>query len=66
MPTAIGVLTSAGSLGAASIPTSVGWIADRVGLEVIPLLLLGLAIVLSGLHYLLLRCLSPAEHSPLR
>ncbi len=50
VPAAIGFLTSAASLGAASIPTSVGWIANWAGLEVIPILMLPLAVVMLLLH----------------
>ena len=47
---AIGFLASVGSLGSASIPTIVGWVADRAGLEIIPAFLVPLAIVMIGLH----------------
>ncbi|MDX2215582.1 MAG: MFS transporter [Oculatellaceae cyanobacterium bins.114] len=50
VPAAIGFLTSVGSVGAVSIPTAVGWIADKVGLETIPMLMLPLAIVMVILH----------------
>ncbi|MBD0343536.1 MAG: MFS transporter, partial [Coleofasciculus sp. Co-bin14] len=55
VPAAIGFLTSAASLGAASIPTSVGWIANWAGLEVIPILMLPLAVVMLLLHRWLAR-----------
>ncbi len=55
---AIGFLASVGSLGSASIPTIVGWVADRAGLEIIPAFLVPLAIVMIGLHRWLV------HHSP--
>lgn len=50
VPAAIGFLTSVGSLGAVSIPTAIGWIADRAGLDVIPMVMLPLAMVMLLLH----------------
>ncbi|MGG6293350.1 MFS transporter [Leptolyngbya sp. AN02str] len=50
VPAAIGFLSSVGSVGAVSIPTGVGWLANYVGLEVIPLVMLPLAVVMLGLH----------------
>lgn len=50
VPAAIGFLTSVGSVGAVSIPTGVGWIAARAGLEIIPTLLLPFAILMWLLH----------------
>lgn len=50
VPAAIGFLTSLASLGAASIPTGVGWMADWVGLEIIPILMLPLAALMMLLH----------------
>jgi len=58
VPAAIGFLTSMGSIGAVSIPTGVGWIADRVTLEIVPMVLLPLAILMVILHRWLMR------HSP--
>lgn len=55
VPAAIGFLASVGSLGSASIPTIVGWVADRAGLEIIPAFLVPLAIVMIGLHRWLVR-----------
>lgn len=55
VPAAIGFLTSVGSVGAVSIPTSIGWIADRFGLEMIPKVMLPLAILMIGLHRWLVR-----------
>ena len=60
VPAAIGFLASVGSLGSASIPTLVGWVADRAGLEIIPAFLVPLAIVMIGLHRWLVRH-SPSE-----
>jgi fucose permease len=50
VPAAIGFLTSVASLGAALIPTGVGWIADRRGLQIIPALLVPLAVSMVVLH----------------
>lgn len=50
VPAAIGFLASFGSVGAASIPMVVGWIADRAGLQIIPALMIPLAIVMLILH----------------
>ncbi|MDX2240730.1 MAG: MFS transporter [Leptolyngbyaceae cyanobacterium bins.302] len=55
VPAAIGFVTSVASLGAAIIPTTVGWIANRDGLESIPVLILLLAIVLAMLHRWLMK-----------
>ena len=58
-PTAIGFMTSAGSMGAAVVPAMVGWIAQQLGLEVIPLLMLFLVVSIAGLHRWLV------SHAPL-
>ncbi|MBD2463476.1 MFS transporter [Oscillatoria sp. FACHB-1407] len=50
VPAAIGFVTSVASLGSAIIPTTIGWIANRAGLEIIPMLILLLAIALAVLH----------------
>ena len=50
VPAAIGFLTSVGSVGAVSIPTVVGWLADKINLEIIPMLMVPLAIVMMILH----------------
>jgi fucose permease len=50
VPAAIGFLTSVGSVGAVSIPTVAGWLADRTNLEIIPMLLVPLAVVMVLLH----------------
>ncbi len=50
VPAAIGFLASVGSLGSASIPTLIGWAANQAGLDIIPALLVPLAIVMIGLH----------------
>jgi fucose permease len=50
VPTAIGFMTSVASLGAATIPTSLGWIANQAGLSVIPGLIVVLAIAMLLLH----------------
>jgi fucose permease len=51
VPAAIGFVTSVASLGAAIIPTTIGWVANRAGLESIPVMILLLVIVLAMLHY---------------
>lgn len=50
VPAAIGFLSSLGSLGAATIPSGLGWIANKAGLEVIPALMVVLGILLVVLH----------------
>jgi fucose permease len=55
VPAAVGFVTSVASLGAATFPTAVGWIADRAGLESIPALMVPLAIVMVVLHAWLVR-----------
>lgn len=55
VPAAIGFLSSVGSLGAATIPTAVGWIAARLGLGIIPALMVPLAVLMIGLHRWLVR-----------
>lgn len=60
VPAAIGFTTSMASLGAATIPTLVGWIADFAGLAMIP----GLIIPLVGLMFVLHRWL--VRHTPLK
>jgi fucose permease len=51
VPAAIGFVTSVASLGAALIPSAIGWVANRLSLESIPIMTLGLAIVMIGLHH---------------
>lgn len=60
VPAAVGFATSVASLGAATVPSAVGWIADRAGLQIIPPLLVPLAVLMYGLHRWLIRH-SPAE-----
>jgi fucose permease len=55
VPAAIGFLTSVASVGAASIPTGVGWLADTVGLEIIPMVMVPLAFLMLILHRWLVR-----------
>jgi fucose permease len=50
VPAAIGFATSVGSVGAVGIPTTVGWLADKINLEIIPMFMLPLAIVMVMLH----------------
>lgn len=52
-PAAIGFMTSIASLGAAGIPTILGWFAARSGLEIIPVLMLPLVMAMVILHRLL-------------
>jgi fucose permease len=46
VPAAIGFLTSMGSVGAVSIPTGIGWIADKASLEIVPMVMLPLAVLM--------------------
>ncbi|MGG6297913.1 MFS transporter [Leptolyngbya sp. AN02str] len=55
VPAAIGFVTSVASLGSAIIPTTIGWVANRIGLESIPMLILLLALALAMLHSWLMR-----------
>ncbi|KAF3891107.1 MFS transporter [Tolypothrix bouteillei VB521301] len=50
VPAAIGCMTSVASLGAATIPSAVGTLATRFGLEIIPVLMLPLAVIMIILH----------------
>jgi fucose permease len=50
VPAAVGFATSTASFGAAIVPTGVGWLANWAGLEIIPMLMLPLAIVMIGVH----------------
>jgi fucose permease len=50
VPAAVGFATSTASFGAALVPTGLGWFASWAGLEVIPMLMLPLAIVMVTLH----------------
>lgn len=50
VPAAIGFMTSVASFGAATIPATVGWIATRVSLEIIPVLMIPLAVLMVTLH----------------
>ncbi|MGL5080301.1 MAG: MFS transporter [Microcoleaceae cyanobacterium] len=58
VPAAVSFATSAGSFGAAVVPTGLGWLASWAGLEIIPVLMLPLAFVMVGLHRWLV------QHSP--
>lgn len=55
VPAAIGLLTSSASLGAATIPTFLGWAANQAGLSTIPIVIVGLTIVMIGLQYRITR-----------
>lgn len=50
VPAGVSFATSTASLGAAMIPTGAGWIASWTTLEVIPMLMLPLALLMVGLH----------------
>ncbi|MBE9015355.1 MFS transporter [Chroococcidiopsis sp. CCALA 051] len=50
IPAAIGFVSSVASLGAASLPSAVGWIASRTSLEIIPVLMMPLALVMVIVH----------------
>ena len=51
VPAAVGFVTSTASFGAAIVPMGVGWFANWVGLDVIPRLMLPLAIGMIGVYY---------------
>ncbi|BBC27120.1 MFS transporter [Pseudanabaena sp. ABRG5-3] len=51
VPAAVSFATSAASVGAAMIPSGVGWIASWSGLGIIPVLMLPLAIAMIVLHW---------------
>jgi fucose permease len=55
VPAAVGFATSTASLGAAIVPTGVGWLANQVGLNIIPALMLPFAMVMIGLHHCLVQ-----------
>lgn len=59
VPAAVSIATSAASFGAALIPTGIGWLANWVGLAIIPALMLPLAIVMVSLHYWLVQSSNP-------
>jgi fucose permease len=50
VPAAIGFMTSIASIGAAGIPAAVGWSAARIGLGMIPALMIPLVILMVVLH----------------
>ncbi|OYD91914.1 MFS transporter [Nostoc sp. 'Peltigera membranacea cyanobiont' 210A] len=50
VPAAVSIATSAASLGAAIVPTGAGWVASWTSLEIIPMLMLPLALLMVGLH----------------
>ncbi|MEI1375438.1 MFS transporter [Nostoc sp. UHCC 0926] len=50
VPAAVSIATSAASLGAAIIPTGAGWVASWANLEIIPMLMMPLALLMVGLH----------------
>lgn len=58
VPAAIGFITSVASLGAATIPTSMGWLAAQRGLGIIPGLMIPLMILMVVFHRWL------ARHTP--
>ena len=55
VPASVGFVTSASSVGAALIPSGLGWLASRAGLAQIPMLMLPLAIAMGILHYWLIQ-----------
>ncbi|NJK51189.1 MFS transporter [Candidatus Gracilibacteria bacterium] len=52
---AVGFVTSIASLGAATFPTLMGWIAYRAGLESIPATMVPLAAIMLLLHFWIIR-----------
>lgn len=59
VPAAVSFATSIASFGAALIPTGVGWFANWAGLNIIPVLMLPLAILMAAVHYWLVQHSSP-------
>jgi fucose permease len=55
IPAAVGFVTSIASLGAATFPTLMGWIAYRAGLESIPATMVPLAAIMLLLHFWIIR-----------
>jgi fucose permease len=55
VPSAVGFVTSIASLGVATIPTLMGWIASSAGLESIPAIMLPLAMIMVALHFWIVR-----------
>ena len=64
VPAAIGFLSSVASLGAASIPTGVGFLANWAGLEIIPILMLPLVVLMMLLHRWLVWHTSLSDSQP--
>jgi fucose permease len=61
IPAAVGFASSSASLGAAIIPSGVGWVANVWGLGVVPWLMLPLAVAMLVLHVGLGRLLRPTD-----
>lgn len=55
VPAAVSFATSVASIGAALIPTGVGWVASWTSLEIIPILMLPLALLMISVHCWLVR-----------
>jgi fucose permease len=55
VPSAVGFVTSFASLGVATIPTLIGWIASNAGLESIPAIMVPLATIMVALHFWIVR-----------
>ncbi len=55
VPAAVGIATSAASLGSVALPSSLGWIAADLGLAAVPALLLPPLLALAALYGLFLR-----------
>lgn len=47
---AIGFAASVGSIGAVGIPTAIGWLANQINLQIVPVVMLPLAVVMVLLH----------------
>jgi fucose permease len=62
VPAAIGFLSSVGSIGAVSIPSGMGWISNHLSLEVIPVLMLPLAVLMILFHRWLVVNTPDANH----
>lgn len=63
VPASVGFVTSAASIGAALIPSGIGWMASWVGLGKVPMLMLPLAIAMGGLYqWIVQESKSSSEH----
>lgn len=61
VPAAVGFASSSASLGAAIVPSSVGWVANAWGLGIVPWLMLPLAVAMLVIHVGLGRLPRPTD-----